>query len=143
MGFLCRAFVYLPNHLRTPERAERTVFFDVPARTILRAEQYRHLAKLLALVWDAPVDAMLEEGVIYNLVAERDLLNDHAMGAIETGDLRLLEIAWGGSDGIGPQHIHYQRREHIDILCAPRNTQRLQKALAQVEALYATKGGAA
>lgn len=140
---ICRAFVYLPNHLRTPARAERTVYFDRPATMIHRGATYGHLAALLALVWDVPADAMLEEGVIYNLATEHELFTEHALGDPETGDLRLLEIAWGGTDGIGSRHIHYQRAEHVDVFCAPRNTARLQKALAQVEALYAANGGAA
>lgn len=141
---LCRAFVYLPNHMRTPERAERTVFFEAASSD--RAEQYRQLASLLALTWNVPAAALLEEGVIYNLSPEPELREEH----LSPGDFGLLEIGSGGRPewpravtppGGGHIPVTYARADEVDLFVSPRNSARLRKALASVEALYAAKGG--
>lgn len=137
MNTLCRAFVFLPNHLRdTSEwaRTERTVFFEASPR-ITRGTRHEQLARLLSIAWDAPLLAMQEDGVIYNLATERELIEE--WGHMSAGDLRLLEIGRGGTDGIGERQYHFARAADVDLFVTPRTAQRLRHALAAVERFYA------
>ncbi len=152
MSTLCRAFVSLPDPMCDRERPmqERVVFFEVPATTFLRGQMWTRLATILTAAWDVPAADL--ERLAYNQSSEWELVNEQSYGGPATGDLRLLETGSGGeiTRGIVPPGaadpncaIHYARAADIDLFVTPRTAARLQKAIAQVEALYAAKGGAA
>lgn len=131
MQTLFRAFVSLPAELCERDRApqERTVFFEAEYDYVQHsnAGAARALEQLLALAWGVDTTGWCEDGLIYNLWRERELL-DNAYG--EDGDERLLEIGWGGMP-----RIHYAQRTDVDLFVTPRNRARLDAALNATAAL--------
>lgn len=124
MNTLYRAIVSLPNGLCERDRSmqERIVFFEGPYDLMQRsnAGAAEVLEKLLALAWSADTTGWCEDGYIYNITRERDVL-DESMGE---GDTRLLEIGWGGTP-----RIHYAKAEDVDLFVSPRQVGRLRAAL--------------
>lgn len=125
MNTLYRAIVSLPNGLCEHDRPmqERIVFFEGPHDFMRRsnAGAAEVLEKLLGLAWSADTAGWCEDGYIYNITRERDVL-DEGMGE---GDTRLLEIGWGGTP-----RIHYAKAEDVDLFVSPRQAKRLRAALA-------------
>lgn len=76
---LYRAMVSSRKH-----EAELIVFFEA-----VRNKRVETLDRLLHAAWAVDVEADLE---VYNLCSESELLNEWALGAQETGDMRLFEI---------------------------------------------------
>lgn len=124
MNTLYRAIVSLPKSLCERDRPmqERIVFFEGPygftRRSKLGAAEV--LEKLLALAWSTDTTGWCEDGYIYNISREREIL-DEAMGE---GDSRLLEISWGG-----PERIGYARAEDVDLFVSPLQVKRLRAAM--------------
>ena len=118
---LHRAIVSLPVQLLVKAECylERVVFFEATC-----GMETLSIEALLSLVWGVDAGEWCEQGAIYNIKSERDLLDD-CLGDKSTGDLRLLEIAWGGE-----RPIHYVTPERVDLFVTPRNRRRLDAALA-------------
>lgn len=101
---------------------ERFVFFEEPYDFVQRsnAGAAEVLEKLLALAWSADTTGWCEDGYIYNIARERNVLGQ-GMGE---GDTRLLEIGWGGTP-----RIHYAKAEDVDLFVSPRQLKRLRAVL--------------
>ncbi len=127
---LFRAFVSLPAELCQRDRPlqERTVFFEAEYDYVQHsnAGAARALEQLLALAWGMDTTGWCEDGLIYNLWRERELL-DNAYG--EDGDERLLEI------GCGPEGVTYAKTADVDLFVTVRNRARLDAALNATAAL--------
>jgi hypothetical protein len=129
MRTLFRAFVALPGRLCLDgnKYQERTVFFE--AEWIGRHGSHEPAGKaleaLLSLAWGVDTTDWCEDGCIYNVTRERDLL-DRALG---DGLSRLLETGWGGTPS-----IHYSQRADVDMFVSPLNRARLDAAFEQIAA---------
>lgn len=127
---LFRAFVSLPAELCQRDRPlqERTVFFEAEYNYAQQSNTgaARALEQLLALAWGVDTTGWCEDGLIYNLWRERELL-DNAYS--EGGDERLLEI------GCGPEGVTYAKAADVDLFVTPRNRARLDEALNATTAL--------
>ena len=125
---LFRAIVSLPDSLCQRDRPlqERIVFFEAPYdfTKCSNAAAAQTLELLLATAWGVSTEGWCEDGYIYNIRRERDLLED-AMG---DGDRRLLEISWGG-----PERIGYAKAADVDLFVTPRLRTRLDAALRATE----------
>lgn len=143
-GQLHRAYVYPPDSIRreTDSRWTRTVFFEVPwGHTGSRGA---YLQQLLASVWH--VDAQLLDDCIENIHTERELLDGASFGEPKLGDLCLLASGCGGTTwpAVGPDRVHYESAENIDLFVSPRNAARIHAALQRIECmrLQQERGGA-
>ncbi|MFZ3120053.1 MAG: hypothetical protein WA159_17265 [Variovorax sp.] len=132
MQTLFRAFVSLPAELCQRDRPlqERTVFFEAEYDYAQQSNTgaARALEQLLALAWGVDTTGWCEDGLIYNIWRDRELL-DNAYGDDSDGDKRLLEI------GCGPEGICYAKAADVDLFVTPRNHARLDAALNATAAL--------
>ena len=133
MNTLYRVFVGLPAFMCDRDRPmqERTVFFEAPynyanGSTAGAAEV---LEKLLTLAWGVDASGWCESGFAYNLCREREIID----GAMGKGDSRLLEVGWGGTEG-----IHYAKADDIDLFVSPRQAKRVRAALLATESKAVT-----
>lgn len=141
---LHRAYVSLPDRMCESGRSlqERAVFFEVPDG----ARAWEHLEGLLRTVWCEDTTDWCEDGAAYNVRSARELFEENSSIAPllrNQNDLRLFESAWGGRDGIGPEHIHYSRACDVDLFVTPRVAARLTAAMVEIERLYAVQSGGA
>ena len=132
-GALYRAIVSLPERMAESNRhlQERIVFFEASRLT----DPCSRLEKLLALAWCINTEGWCEQGCIYDIETAEDLLGS-SYAAVDTGELRLLEIGAGGDEAIGPDQVHYARAPEVDLFVTPRVATRLQELLTTVEAMY-------
>lgn len=131
MSWLYRAMVCLPETLSSSLH-ERIVFFETPT---LATQPAAHLTQLLATLWHIPPGDL--DPCIYNVYSERELLDSHAFGPADSGNLRLLETGCGGdvAPAVGAERIHYAAARDIDLFVSPRNTARIHAALEAIELL--------
>lgn len=138
VGILHRAIVSMPQSPSSRTYAERVVFFEAPNR----AQAAGHLEKLLSIVWGMDTTDWCSVGNIYNVDAKDELEQNCYSEKADDDNLYLFEIGCGGSNGIGPNHIHYARATDVDFFVTPRHAQCLQHAVWIIEALYGDQDAA-
>ena len=99
----------------------RRVFFEcLPGQS-----PAARLTGLLAQVWQVPV----EQIEVYNVLSEREMLDEWALGEQGTGDARLLETGWDGT------RVLYAEPSTTVVLASPHAAARIAAAQALVEQL--------
>ena len=104
---LYRAIVISRSHAE-----EVAVFFEAP-----REERHEHVQRLLHLAWHVSA----EDLTIYNLNSVHELLNEWALGFVDTGDMRLFESGCSGSgaDGGDPDVTYHDPLRTLFFVSPP------------------------
>jgi hypothetical protein len=117
---------------------ERRVFFELTySETRHPAER---LQELLGLVWNFDTSDWLDRGLICNVQEANECIRQSLADDSEDRELGLFECGSGSESlGVGPDLIHYWRRDEVDMFVAPLVAERLSQIQDVIDAKYNTE----
>lgn len=114
---------------------ERRVFFELAySETRNPAER---LQELLGQVWNVDTSDWLDRGLICNVQEASECISQSLAEGTQDRVLGLFECGSGSeSFGVGPDLIHYWRRNEVDMFVTPLVAERLSQIQDVIEAKY-------
>jgi|8_EtaG_2_1085327.scaffolds.fasta_scaffold29700_4 hypothetical protein len=114
---------------------ERRVIFELPYSKALNPAEW--LQELLGQVWDVDTSDWLDRGLICNVQEASECISQSLAEGTQERVLGLFECGSGSeSFGVGPDLIHYWRRNEVDMFVTPLVAERLSQIQDVIDAKY-------
>lgn len=114
---------------------ERRVFFELDKSEA--SDPALHLQQLLAQIWHVDTSDWLSRGLICNVYEANECISQSLADDSENRELGLFECGSGSeSFGVGPDLIHYWRRNEVDMFVMPLVAERLSQIQDVIDAKY-------